>query len=105
LLRLAVQTKSPAHGDSEEVWMVMVRRSGNEGGCSQDALAPTHGFPGHDMRFSLPTTFKTQSSVQFYTDYTQVAAYAADASDGNTVLVVPNPPDGKVIFGEIHLSR
>jgi hypothetical protein len=105
LLGLAVRTQAPnAANGYQEVWMIMARRSGNEGECSHDDVAPTHGFSAPFMRFSLPTINKHVSSSQFYDGWSPVSAWASQPTPGPTLLSVQNPPDGHVVLGEIHFS-
>jgi hypothetical protein len=107
LLALAVQTKSPARGDAEEAWLIMVRRAGDQGECSHSDVAGIHGFDGHDVRFNLdssyarPTIDWTQTLLY---DGTTPASFAVTPRPGGGILVaVPNPPVGDVALGELHL--
>jgi len=108
VLGLAVHTKSPARGDGEEVWMILSRNYGDQGGCSHSDLAYLHGFDAKDMRFSLPTAYATPSidplTSGFYTGNNIVSYSATAQASGGVLLTIPRTtPEGDRVLGEIHI--
>ncbi len=108
VLGLAIQTKSPARGDSEEAWMIMVRRSGDQGECSHSDVHYIHALANQDLRFVLPTSY-AHPLVNGQTSLTTVGAVQSSYSfsprgDGSVQLTVPLPASGDVALGELHLN-
>jgi hypothetical protein len=99
--------------DDEEVWAIMARRGGNEGGCSSDALHGLHDPELGELRFLLNAGPSQGSSVLSGTQFKYVRRsfqsgdtdYSVDFGPSGTLLRVPLHPYGTVVFGELHITR
>lgn len=107
VLGLAIQTRSPDRGDPDEAWMVLVRRSGDQGECSHSDLHYLHSFEGHEVRFNLASSYAHPrvdwAQTTIYGGPGTVAPAVVPGAD-NVLLSIPNPAAGAITLGEIRFQ-
>ena len=118
VLGLAVQVRSPARGDTEEVWMIMTRRQGDEGFRSYGGnYAFLHQLAGSSMRFALPTSYSTWAvnsgaeATAFFNGFGSnsysVTPWVNSPQGNSVILSIPYPPPSpsfnETVLGELHL--
>jgi hypothetical protein len=109
VLGLAVQVNST---ETEDYWVIMARRSGNEGACSHDDLHYLHDTEINEMRFMLYSGASEDSAVGPGTQFkwsrgfqSGDTSFSVDFGSSGTVLRIPLQPERTVVLAELHITH